>query len=289
LTITRRHAIAASFSAACSLAASSDEITHFQIEGDWCFVGLPNKPIEPRRALIILDGNGTTVTAESSSWEKNAAATLLGRAILNAGFVIAQSNRTARPDNGMWGNLASQRAVLALMDHLRRRYAVQRFSALSVSAGGLTLLNLLLNRTAVFDAAVLFAPALSLESMYRCPSGINRVTPIAEAFHFHPLHGCPGASDVDAEFRNATRDFDPMRRIEKELGGSWTGVKIPWFVLYHQHDPKVPPPENAARFVSLMRKAHARVREAAPEGNTHNSDDLMRDHSDAVVEFLTAQ
>jgi pimeloyl-ACP methyl ester carboxylesterase len=287
--ITRRHAIAASFSAACSFAAGSDAMTHFQIGGDWCFVGLPAKPIEPRRAVIVFDGNGTTVTAESSSWEKDAAAASLGRAILDAGFLIAQSNRAARPDNGMWGNAASQHAVLALIDHLRRRYAVQHFSALTVSAGGITLLNLLLNRTAAFHTVVLFAPVISLESMYRCPAGINRVTPIGEAFHFQPLQGCPGAPDTDAEFRRATGRFDPMRRLEKELAGNWMGVKIPWFVLYHQHDPKVPPPENAARFVSLMRRAGARVRVAAPEGNTHNSADLMRNNAGAVVEFLTAQ
>jgi pimeloyl-ACP methyl ester carboxylesterase len=287
--ITRRSAIAASVPALCARAARSNELTHIQVQGEWCFVGSPRRALEPKRAVIIFDGNGTTVTANSSSWEKNAAASALGREILNNGYLIAQSNRTARPDNGMWGNARSQQAILSLIDHLRNHYGVQRFSAITTSAGGLTLLNLLLNRTAVFEAAVLFAPVISLESMYRCPNGVNRVTPIAEAFQFKPSSRCPGDPEADAEFRRATRDFDPLRRLAKIRAADWRGNRMPWFVLYHQHDPKVPPSENSGRFIAIMRESGAQVRVAAPEGNTHNSDDLMRDHLKDVVQFLTGR
>src|SRR5262245_43056353 len=72
---------------------------HLQVAGEWCFVGMPDQ--RTSRAVMILDGNGTTVNETSSSWEKNPACAALSGALLDAGFVVAQSNRTAHPDNGM--------------------------------------------------------------------------------------------------------------------------------------------------------------------------------------------
>lgn len=272
------------FSGSFLLGASPNPLKHLQVDGEWCFVGTPDR--KTNRAVIILDGNGTTVGPDSSSWEKNAACSDLTQAILNAGFVIAQSNRTAHPDNGMWGNPASQKAVLALMSMLHSDYKIERFSTITVSAGSVTLLNLLLAGKAAFDSAALFAPVISLQSMYRCPGGFDRVKGIAEAYQFQPLHGCPGDPEKDIDFRRATEGFDPMRRIRSGFPKNWAGRKTSWMVLYHHGDPKVLPPENGAQFVQLLRSGGASVEEVAIDGHTHNSDDLMRNHQAEVIKLL---
>jgi pimeloyl-ACP methyl ester carboxylesterase len=206
--------------------------------------------------------------------------------LLDAGLVVAQSNRTAHPDNGMWGNTASQQAILALMEMLRKEHGITRFSAITVSAGGVTLLNLLLDGKAEFASAALFSPVISLESMYRCPGGFDRVKGIAEAYRFQAKHGCPGDPGNDEAFRRATDGFDPMRRIRGGLPKPWAGTRTSWMVLYHRKDPKVLPPENGAPFVELLRRDSANVREVAIDGDTHNSDDLMRDNQQQVVQLM---
>src|SRR5690348_10603968 len=146
--ITRRNLL---LGASWLLRADVKPMKHLQVGGEWCFIGVPGR--NSNRAVMILDGNGTTVGATSSSWEKNAACAALSQAMLDAGFVVAQSNRTGNPDNGMWGNPASQQAVLALMTLLRHDYGINRFSAITVSAGSVTLLNLLLDGKCEFEAA----------------------------------------------------------------------------------------------------------------------------------------
>ena len=267
-------------------ARASIPLKHFKVDGEWCFLGMQARPNNGDRAVILFDGNGTTVGADTSSWEKNAACTALSQAILDAGIPVAQSNRTATPENGMWGNAASQRSILALMELLRKDHGIRRFSAITVSAGGASLLNLLLDHKASFDAAAVFAPAISLKSMYRCPGGIDRVKGIAEAYRFKPLTGCPGDPEKDLEFRRATEGFDPIRRIGSALPKDWAGSKTSWMVLYHHGDPKVLPLENGGRLVQLLRQSGAQVREVAIEGQTHNSEDLMRDYGQDVVRLL---
>jgi hypothetical protein len=122
--------------------------------------------------------------------------------------------------------------------------------------------------------------------MYRCPGGFDRVKGIAEAYNFHAAHACPGDPDKDGAFRRATEGFDPMRRIRGELPKAWAGSKTSWMVLYHHKDPKVLPPENGAPFVEFLHRSGAKVREVAIEGATHNSDDLMRDNQQQVVELM---
>jgi pimeloyl-ACP methyl ester carboxylesterase len=266
--------------------ADVSTMKHVQVAGEWCFIGTPAGAKETERAVITFDGNGTTVGQDSSSWEKNAACTALSQAIMDAGMVVAQSNRTAHPDNGMWGNEPSQRSFVSLIDLLRREYKIRNFSALTVSAGCAIILNLLLDEKAVFDAVAMFAPAISLESMYRCPGGIDRVKGIAEAYAFQPLHGCPGDPDHDSEFRRATEKFDPMRRIRSGLPKVWGGSKTSWMILYHHGDPKVTPAENGGRWAQVLRASGAKVQEIGIKGDTHNSDDLMRDHSAEVVRLM---
>jgi hypothetical protein len=221
--LTRRNLVLGSM-ALREIAAYPRAMQHLRIDGEWCFVGTPERMTGSRRAVILFDGNGTTVGPDSSSWEKNAACTALSQAILDSGMLAAQSNRTANPDNGMWANAASQRAILALMTRLVKDYEIRRFSAITVSAGGATLLNLLLDGKAAFDAAALFAPVVSLESMYRCPGGFDRVKGIAEAYGFQPTRGCPGDPEKDLEFRRATEGFDPMRRIRLGFPRDWAGM-----------------------------------------------------------------
>ena len=280
-TISRRSILLAS---SFLLRAGVKPMQHLQVAGEWCFIAVPDQ--RTNRAVIILDGNGTTVDASSSSWEKDAACAALTQAFLDAGFVVAQSNRTAHPDNGMWGNAASQNATLELISLLRKKYGIERFNALSVSAGGVTLLNLLLDGKASFEAAALFSSVISLESMYRCPGGFDRVKGIAEAYNFRPAHGCPGDPEHDAEFRRTTEGFDPMRRVASGLPKNWNGAKTSWMVLYHHGDPKVLPPENGARLVELLRRAALPVKVVAIDGSTHNSDDLMRDNLKDLVQFM---
>jgi hypothetical protein len=172
------------------------------------------------------------------------------------------------------------------MSLVRKDYGISRFSAITVSAGSVTLLNLLLDSKASFESAVLFAPVISLESMYRCPGGFDRVKGIAEAYRFQAAQGCPGDPDKDTGFRRATEGFDPMRRIRSGLLRNWSGSKTSWMVLYHRNDPKVLPPENGTRFVELLRGSGAAVREVAIDGNTHNSDDQMRSQLQEVVRFV---
>ncbi len=90
----------------------------FEIAGDWCFVKRSGAALD--RAIIILHGNGEVVGAEGSSWETRKDENRLMEALAEAGFLVAQSNAGAVPGNGMWGNRRTLRAVLALVDRLRR-------------------------------------------------------------------------------------------------------------------------------------------------------------------------
>lgn len=51
-------------------AAAPIPLKHFKVDGEWCFLGMPARMNKEGRAIILLDGNGTTVGAETSSWER---------------------------------------------------------------------------------------------------------------------------------------------------------------------------------------------------------------------------
>ncbi|MCZ2151612.1 MAG: hypothetical protein LC126_28040 [Bryobacterales bacterium] len=74
-----------------------------------------------------------------------------------AGFLLAQSNHTAIPGNGMWGNAAAQAAVLSLIGYVREKYQPRRIHAIAAPAGNVTLLNLALDRKVAFRSAMLMA------------------------------------------------------------------------------------------------------------------------------------
>ncbi len=191
------------------------ETERLQVAGEWCFIKTPVSP-RPGEAVILIHGNGETVEADSSSWERAEGDAALMDALLEGGFLLAQSNHTAVPGNGMWGSPATQQSVLALMDHLRKTQGVEVFHAAAISAGNATLLNLLLDGKAAFRSAVLIAPVVSLESLYRCPAGVDRVSGIAIAFDFQPAHGCPGDPEGDEAFKKATAPHDPLRQSPRD-------------------------------------------------------------------------
>ncbi len=130
-----------------------------QVGGEWCLIGLPAAPNHPGEAIVLIHGNGETVGPETSSWEKNPDSLSMIEALRDAGYLIAQSNHTATPESGMWGNAASQDAVLSLIGNLKERYRIERFHAFTVSAGSVVLVNLLLNGKASFAGAAIFSPA----------------------------------------------------------------------------------------------------------------------------------
>src|SRR6185437_15173105 len=121
------HALCSSLSAALAavlllaptmVASPPGDTLRFQIDGDWCFVKRPHTATD--RAIVIIHGNGEVVERNGSSWEARRDQNSLLEELVAAGFIVAQSNAAAVPGNGMWGNAATQRAVLGLIGHLRR-------------------------------------------------------------------------------------------------------------------------------------------------------------------------
>jgi hypothetical protein len=273
------------FLAAAVPARSSVRTDRFQIDGDWCFLKR-SEGAATDRAVVILHGNGEVVGEGGSSWESRRDETQLMEALAEAGFLVAQANARAVPGNGMWANAASQRAVLALMDHLRQVEHVRHFDALAISAGNLTLLNLLLHGKA-FEHAVMLAPVTSLGSLYRCPAGVNRVQQISQAYRFTPSSGCPGDPEHDEAFRRASSGNDPA------MSGAFTPEQVRrlratrWIAVYEERDPKVPPQENILQWQKRLSgegiemKTHV-IRGAA----THTGPELISESQSELLVFL---
>jgi alpha-beta hydrolase superfamily lysophospholipase len=264
------------------------ENERFQVGGEWCFIKTPDSHTRSGEAVILIHGNGETVEADSSSWERSEGNVALMDALLEAGYLLAQSNHTAVPGNGMWGNAATRRSVLALMEHLRSTRRVGVFHAVAISAGNATLLNLLLDGKAAFRSAVLIAPVISLESLYRCPAGIDRVSGIAAAFGFRPAHGCPGKPEADETFRRATRPHDPLARAQEmdrpALAAALSATR--WMALYDRGDPKVIPEENLLPFVDILASARVGIRLRSQKRDTHDPRDLLLAHRHEIAGFL---
>lgn len=270
------------------LGAPAAETQRLQVAGEWCFIKTPSQDPRPGEAVILMHGNGETVEADSSSWERAQGQTALMDTLLNAGFVLAQSNHGGVPGNGMWGNTTTQRSVLALMEYLRDARNVETFHAVAISAGNVTLLNLLLDGQASFESAVLIAPVTSLESLYRCPAGVNRVAGLAEAFGFEPAHGCPGDPEGDRAFRRATADDDPLRKARgstpRQLAQAFSATRF--MALFDREDPKVPPSENLQPFVELLDSADIDVILHSQKKETHSPTDLLLDRREEIAGFL---
>jgi alpha-beta hydrolase superfamily lysophospholipase len=267
------------------------ETERLRVAGEWCFIKTPGSASRSGEAVILIHGNGETVEADSSSWERSEGNAALIEALLGAGYLLAQSNHTAVPDNGMWGNPASQGSVLALANYLRRTRQVEVFHAIAISAGNATLLNLLLDGKAAFRSAVLIAPVISLESVYRCPAGIDRVSGIATAFEFRPAHGCPGEPEADAAFRRATGPHDPLRKARQmdavALAAALSHTR--WMALYDQGDPKVIPEENLLPFVHILETARVGIRLRSQKQDTHTPRDLLLAHRHEIAGFLKGE
>lgn len=270
--------------------APASDTERLQIDGEWCFIKTPPSP-RPGEAVILIHGNGETVEADSSSWERAEGNSAFMDTLLEAGFLLAQSNHTAIPGNGMWGNPATQDSVLALMNHLRTTRGVEVFHAAAISAGNATLLNLLLDGRAAFRSAVLIAPVVSLESLYRCPAGIDRVSGIATAFGFEPAHGCPGDPEGDGAFRRATAAHDPLRKAREMTPSSvkdaLSATRL--MALYDRGDPKVLPEENLLPFIGLLEPAGVGVVVRSQKKDTHTPKDLLLRHGREIAGFLTGE
>ena len=267
------------------------ETERLRVDGEWCFIKTPAAATHPGEAVILIHGNGETVEAETSSWERRDAYVALMQTLLDAGYLLAQSNHTAVPGNGMWGNPATQTSVLALMSHLRRTRQVEVFHAIAVSAGNATLLNLLLDGKAAFRSAVLIAPLISLESAYRCPAGIDRVSGMAVAFDFRPAHGCPGEPETDDDFRRATAAHDPLRRLRR-LSATALATLVSttrWMALYDRGDPKLPPQENLLPFAQLLEGAGVAIRLRSQKQDTHMPEDLLLAERGPIAAFLRGE
>ncbi|MCC6366721.1 MAG: hypothetical protein IT165_24645 [Bryobacterales bacterium] len=251
--------------------------SHLRIGGEWCFLSYDSSAPHAD-AVILIHGNGQTVDEKSSSWERDAGSSLLMARLRAAGFLLAQSNHSAIPGNGMWGNAATQAAVLSLIRYVREKYQPRRIHAIAVSAGNVTLLNLALDRKVVFHSAVLMAPVISLESMYTCPAGVDRVAGLARAFSFKPSHGCPG-DPKDPAFVKATARFDPLRRARTGGVDALSGTR--WMAVYEESDAKVPPGENIEPLRSLIP-----IKPLTRPGATHASRELFETYADQIVQFL---
>lgn len=277
---------------ALAAATAVPAATHFterlKIGDEWCFIKSPETNARPGEAVILIHGNGELVVEWSSSWEQADGKKHLMTTLLDAGYLLAQSNHAAIPGNGMWGNQDTQESILALMDYLAANHAVTTFHAVAVSAGNATLLNLILDQQAYFESVVLVVPVLSLESMYRCPAGVNRVAGISTAFAFQPSGECPGDPKTDMAFRRATEAWDPLRRLRD--GGAdrrrhmLSGVR--WATLYHQRDPKVIPAENILPFGEFLEEAGSPLLKITSPLETHSPEPLFADHAERVIEFL---
>ncbi len=283
----RRGSCTAAFLAAAfapSMFAASIHTSRFQIKGDWCFVKKTDAATE--RAVVLLHGNGEIVAANGSTWEIRADENGLIELLTGAGFIVAQSNAAAIPGNGMWGNSATERAVSALMRHLRRVEHAARFDAIAISAGNLTLLNLMLGGVS-FDHVVMLAPVTSLESLYRCPAGVDRVGQISRAFGFAPASGCPGNPEKDPGFRRTTADLDPGRAGPLTRRRLRVLRKARWMAFYEEYDPKVPPPENILLWKATLDGIRAKFT-ARPlkGGREHTSPALFVQVASELLSFL---
>lgn len=267
-----------------SVAAQRVDTLRFQIGDDWCFVKRP--PVATDRAIVIIHGNGEVVEAHGSSWESRREENSLLEELADAGFVVAQSNAAAVPGNGMWGNLDTQRAVSALIARLRRVEHARHFDAVAISAGNLTLLNLMLRGTS-FDHVVMLAPVTSLASLYRCPAGVNRVRQISRAFGFRPASGCPGDPEHDQAFLHATAGEDPGS-VEQFTSSQIRLLRnARWMAIYEEHDPKVPPAENIVPWAARLQSLGVDVtRGVVPGGRQHTGPELFAVCSSRIVYFL---
>jgi alpha-beta hydrolase superfamily lysophospholipase len=191
----------------------------------------------------------------------------------------------------MWGNPATQESVLALMDHLRNTRGVEVFHVAAISAGNATLLNLVLDGKAAFRSAVLIAPVISLESLYRCPAGIDRVSGIATAFDFQPADGCPGDPERDEAFRTATAPHDPLRKARRMKPSALTKAlsATRWMALYDRGDPKVIPEENLLPLIELLQPLGVGFCVRSQKKNTHTPKDLLLAHRHEIGEFLKGE
>lgn len=269
-------------------ANSDGTMRRFRIGEDWCFVQVPTGKLQARDAVILIHGNGQTVGETTSSWESNASSRRTMDKLVDAGYLVAQTNHGATPDNGMWGNSVTQAAVVALMKRLKADYAIERFHAMAMSAGNATLLNLVLNREAEFASAVLLAPVISLESMYRCPGETERVQGISKAFAFQPASGCPGNSEHDLAFRKATASADPLRRIAAlplQKSKSLLG-RTRWLAVFSDQDPKVPSQENARALQTLLEHAGVDLDVKTLNIPTHSSDELLNRYTADILSLF---
>ena len=285
-TISRLLPVA--LAAATILPAAAPFTERLKIGGEWCFIKSPETDARPGEAVILIHGNGELVVEWSSSWEQAEGNKHLMTTLLDAGYLLAQSNHAAVPGNGMWGNEDTQESILNLMEYLAANHGVKRFHALAVSAGNATLLNLILEQRADFESVVLVVPVLSLESMYRCPAGVNRVAGISTAFAFQPAGECPGDPQADMAFRRATAAWDPLRRL-RAIGSdrrreALSGVR--WATLYHEGDPKVIPAENILPFWEFLEEAALPLLKITSPLETHSPGRLFSDHAERVVEFF---
>jgi hypothetical protein len=272
--------------ALCAAAVCAGTAEHFQVGGQWCFVEAPAGKARSR-AIVLIHGNGETVGPETSSWERNPGTRFLMDRLLEAGFLVAQSNATAVPSNGMWGNAGTQEAVLALMTYLRDNRGVTSFDALALSAGNVTLLNLALAGKARFFHAVLTAPVISLASLYRCPGGFDRVTQISGAFRFSPAHACPGDPRQDPEFLRRTQGYDPLRTIAEDSRALSKMAGTRFLACYEEDDPKVPPAENILALRDQFHQWKVPLRTwFLPGAATHGSKEMFEGCTPEIIKFL---
>jgi hypothetical protein len=256
----------------------------FQIAGDWCFV-MRNGP-RTDRAVVILHGNGEVVGSAGSSWETRHDESRLMETLANTGYLVAQSNAAAIPGNGMWGNENTQRAVLALMDRLHRVDHVRHFDAIAISAGNLTLLNLILRGT-VFEHVVMLAPVTSLRSLYRCPAGVNRVRQISLSYRFTAASGCPGDPKHDEAFRREAAGYDPTAIDAFSPEQTRVLHATRWMAVYEDGDPKVPPQENILVWKRKLEHYNINVVTRVVAGaNTHTGPGLLPECRAGLFTFL---
>jgi hypothetical protein len=138
---------------------------------------------------------------------------------------------------------------------------------------------------------VLISPVISLESLYRCPAGIDRVSGIAAAFEFRPAHGCPGEPEADESFRRATGPHDPLRRARQmdrpALARALSSTR--WMALYDRRDPKVIPEENLLPFADILESARVGIRVRSQKQDTHDPRDLLLAHRHEIARFLKGE
>lgn len=262
-------------------------VLRMQIAGEWCFLKLPAKP-RNGQVVLILHGAGEWVSETSSSWEQQPGATKLIHSLLDAGYAVAQSNSASRHRNGMWGNADTQTTTAAFLHWLAENHGLRTLHAVAVSAGNLTLVNLLLGHEANFESAVMLAPCLSLASEYRCPGGVNRIKTIAEAYHFTPQSTCPGDPTRDSAFLRATTKYDPLRKMEaltdRQIRAAFGDIRL--LAIYETHDPRVPPAENLLPFAARLKRARVPLQILSMEADTHGSQELFLRHVEAILAFI---